>query len=243
MIHGAWHGGWCWKRVKPLLEKIGYTVYTPTLPGHETPPSGALEKVTLHAYTHAIGNLLADLAEPAILIGHSMGGIVLSQVAEEWPERIEQLLYVSAFLPPSGSTAMEMVALNTAEAARLEAVLRIDQQRGICTLKPDLVGERFYHDCAPEDIAYAQANLCPQALVPLLTPIETTAARFGHVRRSYIQCLNDRVISIEMQQAMCRTFPCPVRQLASSHSPFFSQPERLVEALLDLVGYPSELVR
>ncbi len=243
LIHGAWHGGWCWVRVAPLLEAAGYTVSTPTLPGHGTLPSLLLKKITLRAYANAIGDILTYLSEPAILVGHSVvGGIVLHEAAERWPERIEQLIYVSALMPPRGSTAMELIALNTADPAPLERAMHIDQQRSICTLKPTLVGELFYHDCRVEDIAYARNHLCPQALVPLLTPVETTEARFGRIPRSYIQCLNDRVLSLDMQQAMCQEYPCLVRQLHSGHSPFLSQPECLVEAILDLAATTHELV-
>ncbi len=248
LIHGAWHGGWCWARVIPLLENAGYTVYAPTLPGHGvahaghgTPHPLPVEKITLHAYTSAVGALLDTLEEPAILVGHSMGGMVLSQVAERWPKKLDQLVYVTAILPPAGSTVMELMNLNTADVAQLEAAMRIDQQRGICTLELDQVGALFYHDCAPEDVAYAQAHLCPQALVPLLTPIETTQARFGRVPRSYIECLDDRVLSLDMQRALCAEYPCLVRQLHSGHSPFFSQPARLVDEMLELIGSTREL--
>lgn len=248
LIHGAWHGGWCWKHVTPLLENAGYTVYAPTLPGHGVPHAGhgaahpfPIEKITLHTYTSAIGALLDTLDEPAILVGHSMGGMVLSQVAECWPEKVDQLIYVTAILPPSGNTVMELINLNTSDAAALEAAMRIDQQRGICTLELDQVGALFYPDCAPEDVAYAQAHLCPQALVPLLTPIETTEGRFGRVPRGYIECLNDRVLSLDMQRALCAESPCLVRQLRSGHSPFFSQPTRLVDELLALIGNTREL--
>lgn len=244
LIHDAWHGGWCWSHVTPLLENAGYTVYAPTLPGygpthvgHETPPS-PIENITLHTYTSTIGTLLDALTEPAILVGHGIGGIVLSQVAERWPAKIDRLIYVTAIMPPAGSTVMELLHLNT---PGLEAAMRIDQQRRICTLDQDHVGALFYHDCQAEDVASARAHLCPQALVPLLTPIETTQGRFGCVPRGYIECLDDRVISLDMQRALYAEFPCPVRQLDSGHSPFLSQPTRLVKELLALIANTSDL--
>lgn len=241
LIHGAWHGGWCWNKVVPLLEAAGYVVYAPTLPGHDPHRDIPLEKVTLHAYSSAVGDILETLEEPAILVGHSMGGIVLSQVAERWPEKLDQLIYVTAILPPAGSTLMELMSLNTADVAQIEAAMRIDRQHGMCTLDLDQVGALLYHDCSPEDIAYAQAHLCPQALVPLLTPIETTQARFGRIARSYIECLDDRVLSLDMQRALCAEYPCLVRRLHSGHSPFFSQPVRLVDELLALIDSTHEL--
>ncbi len=101
LVHGAWHGGWYWHKVVPLLEKEGHKVEAPDLPGHgkdKTP----ISEITLEAYAQSICKVLDAQSEPVILVGHSMGGIVITQVAEYRPERIKMLVYLTAFLQPSG---------------------------------------------------------------------------------------------------------------------------------------------
>jgi pimeloyl-ACP methyl ester carboxylesterase len=96
-IHGAWHGAWCWEKVTPLLEKAGHTVYAIDLPGHgsdQTP----ISQVSLKSYTDKVCSILDDAEESVYLVGHSMGGIVVSQSAEYRSEKVKALIYVSAFL-------------------------------------------------------------------------------------------------------------------------------------------------
>ena len=101
LIHGAWHGGWCWDKVKPILEKNGHTVVAPDLPGHgedKTP----IADVSLAAYTERVCEILDQQSEKVILVGHSLGGLSISQAAELRPENIEILVYLSAFLLKDG---------------------------------------------------------------------------------------------------------------------------------------------
>lgn len=81
LVHGAWHGGWCWRKVVPLLEAQGHKVLAPTLPGHgeDKTPAAA---VTLRSYADTICRLAGAQTKPVILVGHSMGGIVITQAAE-----------------------------------------------------------------------------------------------------------------------------------------------------------------
>jgi len=81
LIHGAWHGGWCWRKVVPLLEAKGHRVLAPDLPGHgnDATPTAT---VTLKSYTDRICEIASEQNEPAILAGHSMGGIAITQAAE-----------------------------------------------------------------------------------------------------------------------------------------------------------------
>src|SRR5690348_12061426 len=110
LIHGAWHGGWCWQRVTPLLEAAGHRVWAPDLPGlgsDRTP----LEQVTLDTWRDFVCKHLERAGEPAILVGHSRGGVVISAVAEAMPEKIARLAYLAAFLVPDGKTLGEMYGL------------------------------------------------------------------------------------------------------------------------------------
>ena len=101
LIHGTWHGAWCWDKVIPLLEQAGHAAIAPDLPGHgkdKTP----IPEVTLHAYVNRVCETINAQTEPVILVGHSMAGVIIIQAAEECPERIKMLVYVCAFLPGNG---------------------------------------------------------------------------------------------------------------------------------------------
>ena len=103
LIHGAFGGGWNWDPVRGPLERAGHAVITPDLPGQgddQTP----LSEITLDSYCSRVLEVLDRETEPVALVGHSLGGISISQAAEYRPERIKVLVYVAAFLLPNGSS-------------------------------------------------------------------------------------------------------------------------------------------
>ena len=103
LVHGSWHGGWCWDKVIPLLKARGHRVVAPDLPGHGRDKTPASD-ITLRAYADRVCDVLDAEAEPAILVGHSFGGLVITQAAEYRPEKIRTLVYLCAYLLRSGSS-------------------------------------------------------------------------------------------------------------------------------------------
>jgi pimeloyl-ACP methyl ester carboxylesterase len=97
LIHGAWHGGWCWDKVVPLLEKAGHKVQAPDLPSHGKDKT-SYRTVSLQAYADSVCGILDTQSDRVVLVGHSMGGIVISQAAEYRPEKVDTLVYLTAFL-------------------------------------------------------------------------------------------------------------------------------------------------
>jgi pimeloyl-ACP methyl ester carboxylesterase len=103
LVHGSWHGAWCWHRVVPELEALGHRVLAPDLPGHGDDAT-APAQLTLKAYAECVATVICSATEPVVLVGHSFAGIVISQVAELVPERISRLVYLTAFLPANGQS-------------------------------------------------------------------------------------------------------------------------------------------
>lgn len=229
LIHGAWHGGWCWHKVTPLLEAKGHKVIAPDLPGHGSDPT-PMATVTLEKYAGRICEIARAQAAPVILAGHSMGGIAITQAAENCPKQVQALVYVCAFLPPNedalitwaSQDAESMVNPNTTEP----------QQDGTVRFKPEYTREAFYLNCTEEDTAYAQARLVAQSEAPFHTPVATTAERWGSIPRYYIECGRDRAITLKLQCEMQKHSPCrQTFHLETDHSPFLSTPEQLADIL------------
>jgi pimeloyl-ACP methyl ester carboxylesterase len=109
LVHGAWHGGWCWRQVAPLLRSAGHEVYTPSLTGLGERRHLARPDIDLDTHIEDVVGLLEmeDLKE-VVLVGHSYGGMVVTGVAERMPERIQHLVYLDAFLPADGQSLFDM---------------------------------------------------------------------------------------------------------------------------------------
>jgi len=171
---------------------------------------------------------------PVILVGHSRGGIVISQAAERFPDKVARLVYVNGFLLRKGESVLRVLREDDASPLLRHAVLTRD--RSGWALDAAQSRSMFYGMCPSEDVEFAQSRLTPEPVAPLLTPVKITAENFGRVPRAYIHCLRDRAIPIELQQRMVAALPCePVRTIDTDHSPFFSAPDRLTACLLELV--------
>lgn len=233
LVHGAWHGAWCWHRLTPLLEAGGARVVAPDLPGHGDDRTPAAE-VTMEAYVDRVAEAVDACDGPVELVGHSMGGMVISAVAERIPERIAGLTYLCAFMPRDGDVLGALGAED--EHAELNAAIRPGPEKGTLIVAPE-VGPVFYDDCPEADAEDALARLVPQPIAPLQTPVHVSEANFGRVPRAYVLCTKDRAVSPRMQRVLIDRVPCePVIELASNHSPFLSMPEALAGALLQIAG-------
>lgn len=232
LIHGGSYGSWCWNKVVTLLEQAGHKAIAPDLPSHgndKTP----ISEVTLQSYADRVCKIVTPQLEPVILVGHSMGGAVITQAVEQCPDKIEKLVYLSAFLLGNGESSADW-AQQDSESLLLKS-LAVSEDGSYATLKDETVKDLFYGDCSAQDVAKSKLLLGLQALAPFHTPVNTTAENFGRVPRVYIECLQDRAVSISLQRRMHAALPCQqVITMDTSHSPFFSQPEALVHHLISL---------
>ena len=232
MVHGAWHGAWCWYKVVPLLQRAGHIVVAPDLPSlgsDRTPPC----QVSLGTWVDHICHFVDTASEPVVLVGHSRAGIIISEVAERRPEKIAVLVYLAAYLLRDGESLLPVAQRDGTSLVFPNLVVSEDQTSS--TIKPEAIREVFYGDCSDEDVTLAGTLLAPEALAPAVTPIHVTEEGFGRVPRVYIECLQDKVVPLPLQREMYAKLPCQkVVSMNTDHSPFFSAPQELTDSLTAL---------
>ena len=219
LVHGAWHGAWCWDAVRSRLDAAG----VPNVAVDN--PSVARASASLHDDADNVRRVLDEIGGPVVLVGHSYGGAVITDAGSH--DAVRRLVYVAAFVVDDGESVMQNDLTGGEDTTLLEAlqmdgdIVRVDPARRV---------EVFFHDCAPEVAAAAAARLKPQSLAGL-----------GGVPRSigwrdkpatYVLCTDDRALPVALQQSNAARIGGATVELATSHSPFFSQPDALAEILV-----------
>ncbi|MFK4477195.1 alpha/beta fold hydrolase [Bacillus sp. RC206] len=229
LVHGAWQGEWAWDLVKPQLEAFGHTVITLDLPGSgkDTTPS---QNITLDSYVNAVTTIINQQNEKVILVGHSMGGIVITQTAELIPNKIDKLVYLCAFLPQNGES------LGSKLDGEAGPQFSINENDITAELIPELIEQTFLNATEDGSIKGASFNqMRPQPLGPFQKELKISEENFGTVNRIYIETTLDRAIPIDFQRRMHTETTCTkIITLEADHSPFFSKTTELVSHLHEL---------
>jgi len=232
LVHGGWHGGWCWHKIVSRLKAEGHSVIAPDMPGHGRDPK-PIEPVTMVDIVGRIHETIDAQNEPVILVGHSYGGAMITQAAEQRSDKIKSLVYVTAFLLDDGQTVMDLAELD--KESRLTGQVDVSATGDTMTVKPQVIRDCFYAQCSDEDVAFSVSRLGPEAISGLRTPMQTSAKSFGSLPRYYVECLKDNAISPGLQKKLYSALPCErVFSLNTDHSPFFSAPDALTGILTSI---------
>jgi len=228
LIHGSWHGAWCWERLVPLLSERGHQVAAVDLPAHGDDLAPHY-RTGLRSYARRVRNAAGSLKEKPILVGHSMGGVAITQAAFDAPHLFSALVYLCAFVPVAGESLFRLVRRDRQShvlAHTSFGLARVGFER-------TRAQEIFYEGCSEADVHWAIDRLRPEPLWPLL---QRVVGRNGiDLPRGYIECTRDRAISIERQRAMATRASCQrVATMEADHSPFLSSPEELALHLHDM---------
>jgi len=236
LVHGGYHGAWCWEKLTPHLKKMGHDAVAIDLPGCGERLD---EPATFSAWRCALREVI-DHGD--VLVGHSMGGFAISLGADEVPEKVARLIYLSAAVPAEGKTMSaatdENVANEWPETVGLayEDFLEVVDvpNQGPCVRlsRQDAANTLFYHDCTPEDQDWAWERLTPLPLA--LTSEVFRLPRFWNapIPRDFIVTSDDHSHSAALDNAFMRRLGIATAfSIVSSHSPFMSQPEETATVL------------
>jgi pimeloyl-ACP methyl ester carboxylesterase len=225
LVHGAWHGAWCWGRLVPPLVARGHRVVAVDLPC-EDPDTGS------SGYADVVCAALPP-RDDLVLVGHSLGGLTIPLVAARRPVRA--LVFLCAALPAFGESMEEQLGRDASMYAGGYAAHpgRIRHPDGSTSWTEDAAVEVFYHDCDPADARAAVARLRRQAAAPRRERCPLTAWPPG--RRVSIVCREDRAIDAGWAGRAARErLGVEPLELPGSHSPFLSRPGELAALLAEV---------
>jgi pimeloyl-ACP methyl ester carboxylesterase len=229
LVHGAFHGGWCWDEVAAGLRKAGHTVLAPDLPGageDGTP----LSEVTLGTSAERVVETLRSLTEPAVLVGHSMGGVVITQVAAQVPELVARMVYVTAFRPVHGESLLDLSQRPEGAGDMVQPNITIEGEPPVGIFDLTQAASVFYNGVPAEVAEQATRRLNPQPVAVYTTPVDLEGVALPP--QEYVVCTQDQAMPLALQLLMATRSPARIHELDAGHAPFYSHPNEIVKILL-----------
>lgn len=221
LVHGAWHGPWCWELLLPHLQSPGFTVQCAALPSLTSPTPVGLAEDARH-----LSAVLKQIEGPVVLCGHSYGGMVIS-AADTAQADVRRLVYLCAYMTGAGES-MESALRAAGERRPGHWVRRLPEGR--TQVDPRRARELFYHDCQSAIQDWALERLQSQWGQGLAEPVAAPA--WQRVPSTYVVCAQDRVLAASIQRGIFGARAQQVVTLHSGHSPFLAQPLQLAQVLL-----------
>ncbi len=231
LVHGAWHGGWCWNGVVKELEDAGHRAIAPTMPGHGSQDDRSA--IQLDNYIDAIVTAAKSSEEPVVLVGHSSAGFMVQSVAAKIPQKIDQLIFNNAFILEHGRCQFDLVPPEVAQGMTQAAAASDDN---CVPVMVDFVKQTLMAD---DDEAAQNAlieRLVPQPLALFTTPVDLDGLDLSRFKRTLVYCKNDQSLPpgafIGMAQLLGEF---DLIELDLGHEGLVTNPELLANALLKAV--------
>jgi pimeloyl-ACP methyl ester carboxylesterase len=226
LVHGAWHGGWCWQRVTPFLRAAGHDVHTPSLTGLGEREHLASRATGLNTHIADIVNLLLmeDLKD-VVLVGHSYAGFVATGVADRSPARVRRLVYLDAFVPENGKSLADYVPPD-----RRPAFEQTGKEKGFYDPFPLAP----FGVTKPEDVAWAQPRLRKQPAATFLQPLKLRGGA-PKMPSVYIRCIEPAYPQFEGFAQRLRNAPgWKYLEVKGGHDAMITNPRGVADTLLSL---------
>jgi pimeloyl-ACP methyl ester carboxylesterase len=234
LVHGACHGAWCWEAVAERLAAKGHAVVTLDLPGHGRRAS-EYATASVANYARAVMDAMAlEGISRGIVVGHSMGGIVIPKVAEAAPERVAHLVFLAAVALPDGGSLFES-HLSPPTRALMRAMAQ-GAGNGTIPFPALFAWSRWMNDLPPGHpvVQAALPRLTPQPLRPFVERVDLTRFYAMNVPRTYIRCLKDVAVPPDRALAYAQRLGVKPVDLNVAHDAMLSAPEALVKVLESL---------
>src|SRR5581483_3964573 len=230
LVHGAFQGGWCWKRVRKLLADGGHEVFTPSLTGLGEHSHLLSADIGLETHVRDVVNLLTfeDLRD-VVLVGHSYGGTVVTGVCELAGSRVRRLVYLDALIPSDGQNNFDLLDKSVADLFRQTAM------DGWCVEVPPDMLLPYLGINSPEDCAWFEQRLKPQSLRTFEQTFRCSTGALEATPKTFIQCTNPSSGSAyERAAAQTQTENWAYFSLPTAHEPMWTMPRELADILLQV---------
>jgi pimeloyl-ACP methyl ester carboxylesterase len=219
LVHGAWHGGWCWKKVVPLLRAAGHDVFTPTLTGLGERAHLLSPDIDLNTHIQDIvGVLEYEDLQDVVLVGHSYGGMVVTGVAGKAAVRLGHIVYLDAFLPEAGKALSDYSPRSPEAAAKWRSPAK--------SVSFGVEDE--------QDLAWMKTRIGDHPTKTMMQPVHFSAESYGKIAKTYIQCTTAPFFAEASERAKRQGFRHR-ELLSASHDAMITKPKELVKLLLEVV--------
>jgi pimeloyl-ACP methyl ester carboxylesterase len=234
LIHGGFHGAWCWNRTIPEMENLGHSAIAIDIPGHGNRVD---EEATMASRLEAV----LDVLQPGdVLVGHSGGGLEITRAADAAPELVSHVIYLAAALPLEGRLMQDALVYRDDggiegdyDVTGMLEHLRFYDDGSMAFADAEGAKKLFYHDCNDETVRWAFERLTPEtAGDTATTPISVPRFWEADLPRSFILCLEDRAQPRWLADVTARRLGVEPLTMEASHSPFLSRPSELAELLV-----------
>ncbi len=221
LVHGAWHGAWCWERLAPELEARGHRVIAPDLPSDDP-------AATFITYADVVEQALAG-EDDVVLVGHSLAGQTVPLVAARRP--VSRIVYLCAVVPIPGRSFNEQAGIEPDMfLPGYQAGLIADDEGRSSWVDEDIARHTFFADCDERDAHAAFERLRPQSMSPY--DVRCPLDQLPDAPRTYVVCTEDRIVNPDWSRRVARErLDAELVELPGSHSPFISRPAALAEVL------------
>jgi pimeloyl-ACP methyl ester carboxylesterase len=243
LVHPAWHGGWCWKKITPLLQKAGHRVFTPTLTGLGERSHLARPEIGLEVHVSDIVNVLNyEALRDVVLVGHSSSGAIITGVADRAAGQIAHVVYLDAFVPENGQAVLDLVAPERRQA--LEDLVKKEGEgwllpRFAAPPWPTIVRE-MWGVTDEGDARWMVDRLGPTPIGHFRDPVNLTSPAARALARTYVRCPRYPSARFDEHAAMAkRTSGWRFRELQTSHHPAVTAPDEVANLLLEVVSLAS----